>query len=631
MTQETDKPPRLDAIWAWMLRNPVLFVLTAGLVTLLLGWWGFILQFALEENNGTVLDALYLAIQLLFIRSGTDYLNPVIQLEVARYLGVLMITFSTLYIIYRTLHDQFRLLWLKARIFTYPIARRLFAMKTPRRHVVICGAGSSGAVLACHFQKEGFTTIVLEKEKETPEMKNCRSGGVLVLNHDARSPEVLGSVRVQDAAMVFALTGDDAQNIDIALACAELARRRPTYLPPLTCHIHIDGQNLSFALRELGFDLSEHDQIHFVFFNLFHAAGRSAARFQEEIPTSEGTPTLLIVGLGDFGKSLLVNLVKRWRETRREDDRITIAAIDRNAGVEIASLVAHFPALGRYCNLIPLAIEIHSAEFIRGDFRKDIAPKEPTGVYICLRDEGEAISVAIRLHNLLSNKESGREAPPIVIRTAGEQGMTRVVRELSTSLGWNIRAFPILTDFCEGKRYASEIPELLAEATHRDYLKREYGRGITAEENPSVVPWEDLSEDARDQNRAQAKSLIGDLREHGYRILPMRDWDEPYLEFDRDDPMILTLAIREHERYVRMKKEQGYRWGPEDDPERKINKTLVDWADLPDEEREKDIQTILELPGRLARVYFKIEEPLPEEEEGDRWPGAGGFGGIFFR
>jgi len=111
----------------------------------------------------------------------------------------------------------------------------------------------------------------------------------------------------------------------------------------------------------------------------------------------------------------------------------------------------------------------------------------------------------------------------------------------------------------------------------------------------------------------------------------MRDWDEPYLEFDRDDPMILTLAIREHERYVRMKKEQGYRWGPEDDPERKINKTLVDWADLPDEEREKDIQTILELPGRLARVYFKIEEPLPEEEEGDRWPGAGGFGGIFFR
>ncbi len=626
-----NKPCELEVAWAWILRNPVLSILVTGLITLFLGWWGFLVQFSLEQSGGTVFDALYRAIQLFIVNSGSEYFNPVPQIEIARYLAVLIIAFSTLYIIYRTLYDQVRLLCLKGRILAFPILRRLFAsVDTPRGHVVICGAGFLGSVMACHFQKEGRNVIVLEKDKEMLEVKICREHGVLVLHYDARSPEILRNIRVQDAAMVFALTSNDSLNIDIALACAEIARERPTYLPPLMCHVHIDDQNLSFALRQLEFELSKHDQVHFAFFNLYHVAGRSAAtyRYREIMKTSKGAPVLLIVGLGDFGKSLLVNLVKRWRETRRENDgKITIVVVDKNADSRAASLSAHFPSLEKYCNLIPFAMEIHSAEFLRGDFLKDIHLKQLTGVYVCLRDEGDATSVAITLHNLLCNQRrlsgAGCTAPPIIIRTVEDHGITRVVRELHKNLGWNIYAFPVLTDFCEEKRYGNEIAELLAEATHQKYLEREYGKGITEEENPSAVSWEDLTEDVRDQNRAQAKSLIWNLRNYGYRVVPMRYWDELYMKFDKNDPIIEALAIREHDRYVKMKKGQGYRWGPRNDKKNKINRTLVDWEALPDEEKEKDIQTILELPDRLAQVYFKLERyPLAER------PSAGEDQGI---
>ncbi len=273
-------------------------------------------------------------------------------------------------------------------------------------------------------------------------------------------------------------------------------------------------------------------------------------------------------------------------------------------------------------------MKVHSAEFLRSDFLEGVHSRPLNGVYVCLPDEGDATSVAITLHDLLCNpcdlSSTDCTAPPIIVRTFEEHGMTRVVRGLRKSLGWNIYAFPVLTNFREKKGYDNEIAELLAKATHQNYLEREYGKGITEKENPSAVSWEGLTEDVKDQNRAQAKSLIWNLRNYGYRVVPMRYWDEPYLKFDKDDPMIEALAIREHDRYVKMKSEQGYRWGPKNDKKNKINSTLVDWEALPNDEKEKDIQTILELPGRLAQVYFKLEYyPLAEKPSTNEDQGIG--------
>ena len=77
------KPCELEMLWAWMRRNPGLSILVIGLGTLFLGWWGFLVQFTLEQNGGTALDALYLAVQLFVINSGSEYLDPVPQVEIA--------------------------------------------------------------------------------------------------------------------------------------------------------------------------------------------------------------------------------------------------------------------------------------------------------------------------------------------------------------------------------------------------------------------------------------------------------------------------------------------------------------------------------------------------------------------
>lgn len=622
----------LERAWAWLVRNTGVVLLASGLVTLVLGCWGFVVQFSLEGTDGSVLDALYRTSQLLLARGGSEFNRPVWQLEVARFAGVAIFASSTLFVFSRIFNDQIRFFFFRTHVFFSPLLRRLDPRDGNRRgHVVVCGAGFLGSVIACHFRSEGRAVVLIEKDRDRPELKTCREHGVLVLDQDATDAVTLQGAGVTNAAMVFAVTGDDARNTDIAATGSTLTHRRHRHLPPLACNVHIDDANLSTALHQWELGLPNPDGIHIGFFNLYQAAGRSASacEFRHLLKATAGAsavPVVGIIGLGDFGQSLLVNLAMRWR-TKQDPTAppLRVIVVDREAASRVAALVARVPSLSTSCEIVPKTMDIHAAEFIRGDYLEAGDAERLAGLYVCLPDEGEALSVAVTAHDLLCTRlacpTTGDTTPRILVRTVNNGGMTPVVEKMHESLGWKIQAFPILTRFCEEKHYGNDLTELLAEATHQDYLKREAKKrgtsgddGSPVEKNPSAVQWSLLSEDVKDTNRDQAEALIRNIAEHGYRVVPMRSWDEPHLKFDTSDPMIEALAIREHDRYVAMKRAQGYRYGPENDKENRINKTLIPWDDdrLPQDEKEKDIQTILELPDRLAEVYFRLERvPSP--------------------
>lgn len=613
---------KFEKLKAWIHRNSLWVLLIAVISTLALGLWGFHDQFLINEQDGTILDAFYRSIQLFWLRSGSDFYNPILQINIARFAAAFIFTFSTIYFFSRFFKEEIRLSLIRARIFFFSLFFKIFHNIFPfipryTGHVVVCGAGFLGSVIACHFRKEGKDVIVLEKNRDNPEVKICEEHGAVILYRDASKPDVLSHISIHGAAMVFAVTGNDSLNSDIASFCAAIAKERPKHLGPLKCHVHIDDTNLSFALRQWELEIPNTEKVHFSFFNLYHSAGNSAAACESRkvIKDSKGLPgqpVVLIVGLGDFGKSLLVNLVKKWREKRGNSSvKMKIIVIDQEANTRVDNLCAFFPSLLEYCVIIPQNLEVHSKKFLDGFFLDEIELGQITGVYICLKDEGDATSVAITFHDILCERfgccTTGSTTPQIIVRTINDYGMTEVIRKLRESLKWNIHAFPILTNFCEEKRYGSDLSEMLAEATHKDYLEREYGKGKTEKDNSSAVPWSKLPEDLRDQNRDQAESLIRNIHDYGYHVVPMRKWDEEYLKFDKNDPMIEKLAIKEHERYVKMKKAQGYRYG--NNKNAMENSTLIPWDDskLSKEERDKDIDTILELPNRLARVFFKLE------------------------
>ena len=128
---------------------------------------------------------------------------------------------------------------------------------------------------------------------------------------------------------------------------------------------------------------------------------------------------------------------------------------------------------------------------------------------------------------------------------------------------------------------------------------------MTCKDNPSLVDWKALSEDLKDQNRAQAEFFISHLHQFGYVVATKYRWDDGVEPLD--DNTVLEMAKLEHMRYWQMKEAQGYHLGDVTDPVKKTNRTLKPWDQLDGVDQQKDIRAIQGLPERLAKVYLRLE------------------------
>ncbi|HYL40208.1 MAG TPA: RyR domain-containing protein, partial [Candidatus Binatus sp.] len=65
---------------------------------------------------------------------------------------------------------------------------------------------------------------------------------------------------------------------------------------------------------------------------------------------------------------------------------------------------------------------------------------------------------------------------------------------------------------------------------------------------------------------------------------------------DRRDRRVEALSEREHERWLRRKLKTGWRYGEPRDDARKLHPSIRPWAELPEEERDKDRAQVVGLP-----------------------------------
>ena len=146
--------------------------------------------------------------------------------------------------------------------------------------------------------------------------------------------------------------------------------------------------------------------------------------------------------------------------------------------------------------------------------------------------------------------------------------------------------------------------EILARASHEEYVRSEKKKGFTPQTNPSMVPWEELPENLKESNRNQSEHIRVKLEAIGCDIAMTTDWDASVLEFSPKE--VELLAEMEHERFVKERLRAGWRYSRTKDLEKKTNPTPVPWKDLPEEEREKDRLFVRGLPKFLAKVGFQV-------------------------
>ena len=153
----------------------------------------------------------------------------------------------------------------------------------------------------------------------------------------------------------------------------------------------------------------------------------------------------------------------------------------------------------------------------------------------------------------------------------------------------------------------AQVTERLARAIHDDYgAIHESGahagtRGQVPRATVSLGPWDELPEEFKESNRAQARQIGEKLATIGCLMVPAFD---PTLDFAFDDGELQLLARLEHERWMEERAAAGYQVGPARDG--RTRPYLVPWERLSDEARAKNIQAVRRIPDMVARVGFQV-------------------------
>lgn len=580
---------RLRAFWRKHLKMVLLnynwpLVWVLGMIALYLGVIGFATHFAAAGETRSALDIFYLSLQLFLLESGSIQGPITWELEVARLLAPSVAAYTATQALAVLFKEQLK--QLRVRFIS--------------DHVVICGLGKMGAHLTKRFHQRGHKVIVIEKDAGNDNFEYCREHGALAFVGDAANIDVLQGARVHRAKYLIAVCGNDGINAEVSVLARQLAKNRRG--GPLTCLVHIVDLNLCRLLREREIALHAESSFRLEFFNIFESG--ALAMFNEHPPfdKTNSSASLLVVGLGRMGESLMLRAAREWREQKRPPSvRLRATIVDREAERKVQNLCMQYPQLDKVCELCPVQMDIRWPQFQQGRFLFDSNGEcGLSSIYVCVDDDSTGLSAALfLLHGLRGRKI------PIVVRMRQESGLSALLRGEGDDSFENLHAFGLLSRTCNPEMLLGGTNEILARAMHADYLRHHQVLGETAETNPSMAPWEKLPENLKESNRQQAAHIGTKLNAAGYGIAPLTDWNAELFEFNEQE--VELMGALEYARWHAERKEEGWAYAPgPKDMKRKTTPHMIPWPQLSNEVKELDRNTVRGLPKFLASAGFQI-------------------------
>jgi hypothetical protein len=568
---------------------PILLVL--GLIALILGLIGFIKNGISTGADRTFLDNLYLTLGLLSMNSGSVPGMVSWELQIARFLVPALAAYTALFAL--------------AMVFTQQSQQvRLWFM---RDHVIICGLGRKGIRLASQFLERGDKVVVIDADDGNDWIEATRSLGAIVLNGDASDGEILRKARLNHAKYLISVVGDDGKNAEVAVQAEKLSQERED--SALTCSIHIVDPQLWYLLREKELDTVSDSHFRLELFNIYDRGASLLLKNHSPWIGDRADKHLVLIGLGKLGHSLVIQAASQFREHyKNENQRLKITIIDLDAEKKTETLCVKYPHLDQVSELESLQMDVHSADFQRGEFLYNAAGRcDVDRVYVCMDND----SLGLHTGLILFQKTRDQDIP-VIVRMVEDSGLALLLHDGDKSQNKTIHAFPLLDETCTPDIILHGTHEVLARNLHEAYLKGLQGEMEEVEGDLALDTWEDLAEDTKEANRKQAGRISLILEEHGYRIAPLTDWMAADLTFreGRESDEVEAMARMEHDLWRQEMEAEGYQFGDVRSKEHKTHPDLEPWEKLTKEEKKKNKKFIRDLPKVLARAGFQIERDL---------------------
>jgi len=561
-------------------------IIFLGLASIILGTLGFWRYY----KNYTLLDSFYASLQLISMNSGG--VEPPIpwELQISRFLSPLLAAYTFFFALVEIFRDQSQLL----------------RLSLITNHVIICGLSQKGVSLVREFRKKNIHTVVIELDENNSYIETCREWGAIVLNGDARAQVLLMKARVNKARILVAVCDDDGINAKIAMQAKEIVK--VDHKDVLTCIIHIVDPQLCRLLREREIEHNRVPAFRLEFFNVFERGAQIMVKeyppFAQNTLQSDKSPHILVIGMGRLGESLVLQAARTWQEKHLERNPLHITLVDQDVAWKFDSLTVRYPHLNKICKIDALKMNVRSPDFLRGDFLFNKKGKcDIDGIFICMENDSLNLNTALTLLRRLRP-----QAVPIIIRMSEGAGLAALLDgdEDDNSIFRHLHSFSLLDRTCTAEILLGGIHERMARALHEEYVRAEEKKGETIQTNPALVDWEQLPDHLQEANRRQVDHVSAELEAAGYVISPLADWDTPALSFNSEQ--IEAIAQMEHQFWYDDMRKDGWNYAPPPkNPVRKTHPNLVAWEVLPEPEKEKNRETVRNLPAFLAQTGFQVE------------------------
>jgi hypothetical protein len=303
----------------------------------------------------------------------------------------------------------------------------------------------------------------------------------------------------------------------------------------------------------------------------------------------------------------VVNVARNWAAHFKQTGRkIKILAMDAQASQACAALQVRFPLVREVVDLQALEMDFQSAQFHSGDYlQSDCGDCTISHAVVTLEDDAAGMNIGLSLLQHIHNP-----LVKVIVTQWEDIGFAYLMQksDLVTPQVAGITIFGLLNHTCRESLLDDGTHERLARAIHRVY-RRTFA--LSAGENQAGsahVEWEDLAPDYRDANRSQADDIGRKLATVGYRIRPWLALAGMDAVIDEED--VKYLGRVEHDRWMREKIAQGWRYGPERNNDLKRHPDMLDWDDprFTPLAREKDFNTVRNIPAYLLEAGFQIEK-----------------------
>lgn len=245
-------------------------------------------------------------------------------------------------------------------------------------HVVICGVGRTGKILAGALKEKGIKVVGVDVGPIDKFEEWVSSSKVPMIYGDFMSRVVLARAGAEKAMSIYFASGDDLLNLEGVVAAYEWLHNEPGKLRCLWAHVA--NENLASTVTRT-FDTS--GRANMKIFDTYHIAAEEMVHNHFTTQMREGISKILLLGFGKFGRDLFEVLVTDLRDHGETPD---FEVLDkRDLGKDVHMLAKELVFKGR--------VSFRQADINSLSLRSNVSK----AFFLCTDDDIGNLSAALTL------------------------------------------------------------------------------------------------------------------------------------------------------------------------------------------------------------------------------------------